>query len=174
MTLLPPSVASSDCDDCPLHDRRAFLRDATVVIAGFLTFLGRSRLDAAALPIRFGAALGVGGDERTYPIPTDDGATIDRDAEVILVRFAGHVYAFSLSCPHQHTALRWLPEDSRFQCPKHKSRYQPDGQFISGRATRGMDRFSIRRSGEAVVVDLAAMHKQDTDAAGWAAAAVAV
>ena len=60
----------------------------------------------------------------------------------------------------------------RFQCPKHKSKYQPDGEFISGRATRGMDRFSIRRAGETVVVDLAVLHKQDTDAAGWNAALV--
>lgn len=91
---------------------------------------------------------------------------------MILVRFEGHVYAFSLSCPHQNTALRWLPDDHRFQCPKHKSKYQPDGEFISGRATRGMDRFAIRRAGETVVVDLAVLHKQDTDAAGWNAALV--
>jgi nitrite reductase/ring-hydroxylating ferredoxin subunit len=172
MPLSPDPATADDCRDCPLHDRRAFLRDATLGVAALLTLLGRSRLEAAALPVRFGAALHVRGDERTYPIPAADGATIDKDAQVILVRFEAHVYAFSLSCPHQNTALRWLPDDHRFQCPKHKSKYQPDGQFISGRATRGMDRFSIRRAGETVVVDLAVLHKQDTDAAGWNAALV--
>ena len=172
MPLPPDLAAADDCRECPLHDRRAFLRDATLGIAALLTVLGRSRLEAAALPVRFGAALHARGDERTYPIPPADGATIDKDAQVILVRFEGHVYAFSLSCPHQNTALRWLPEDHRFQCPKHKSKYQPDGQFISGRATRGMDRFAIRRAGDTVVVDLDVLHKQDTDAAGWSAALV--
>ena len=172
MPFPPDPAAADDCRECPLHDRRAFLRDATLGIAALLTVLGRSRLEAAALPVRFGAALHARGDERTYPIPPADGATIDKDAQVILVRFEGHVYAFSLSCPHQNTALRWLPEDHRFQCPKHKSKYQPDGQFISGRATRGMDRFGIRRAGDTVVVDLDVLHKQDTDAAGWSAALV--
>ena len=60
----------------------------------------------------------------------------------------------------------------RFQCPKHKSQYQPDGEFITGRATRGMDRLGIRRDGSTVVVDLDALHKQDDDPAGWAAAVV--
>ncbi len=173
MSALPQDPAGPDaCGDCSLHGRRAFMRDATVLLAGALTVLGRSRLNAAPLAVRFGAALRARGDERTYPVPAEDGATIDRDSEVIVVRSDGHMYAFALSCPHQNTALRWYPEDHRFQCPKHKSKYQPDGEFISGRATRGMDRFSIRRAGETVVVDLAALHKQDTDPAGWTAAAV--
>lgn len=41
---------------------------------------------------------------------------------------------------------------------------------MSGRATRGMDRFTIIRSGDNVVVDVDAMHKEDKDPAGWAAA----
>lgn len=172
MSLSPDPATAEDCTACPLHGRRAFLRDASLGVAALFVFLGRSQLEAAALPMRFGAALSARGDERSYPIPSADGATIDKDAQVILVRFQGHVYAFSLSCPHQNTALRWLAEDQRFQCPKHKSKYQPDGEFISGRATRGMDRFSIRRAGETVVVDLAALHKQDTDAAGWNTALV--
>ena len=86
----------------------------------------------------------------------------------------GSVYAFSLACPHQNTALRWLGRDARFQCPKHKSKYRPDGTFIEGRATRGMDRFPLRREGDGVVVDLARLLKQTDDAAAWAAAVVRV
>ena len=91
-----------------------------------------------------------------------------------MVRYQGKVYAFALSCPHQHTALRWEPDNSQFQCPKHHSKYQPDGTFVSGRATRGMDRFMITRSGDNVVVDVDAMHKEDKDPAGWAAAMLKV
>ena len=101
-----------------------------------------------------------------------DGATIDKKEQVILVRFQGVVYAFNLSCPHQNTALKWDAADQRFQCPKHKSKYQPDGTFISGRATRGMDRLAIRRDGETVVVNVDVMFEQDKDPAGWTAARV--
>jgi Rieske Fe-S protein len=110
----------------------------------------------------------------TYPIPSADGVQIDRDQEVILVRWQGSLYAFNLSCPHQRTALRWNQGDSQFQCPKHHSKYRPDGAFVSGRATRGMDRFSVTRSGNEVVVDVNAMHKEDQDRAGWDAAVLHV
>ena len=63
-------------------------------------------------------------------MPAADGVTIDRDAQVILVRFQQKVYAFNLACPHENTALRWRERDVRFQCPRHESQYQPDGTFI--------------------------------------------
>ena len=88
------------------------------------------------------------------------------------MRWQGMAYAFALSCPHQNTALRWLEADQRFQCPKHKSKYRPDGSFIEGRATRGMDRYSIKRDGAGIAVDLDAIHEEDRDPAGWAAAVV--
>jgi Rieske Fe-S protein len=112
------------------------------------------------------------GDELSYAIPATDGAQIDRDQQVIVVRWQDAVYAFDLACPHQHAALRWDDTDHRFQCPKHHSQYQPDGVFITGRATRGMDRFSVRRDGSKVVVDVNAIHKQDEDPWGWNAAVV--
>jgi Rieske Fe-S protein len=82
------------------------------------------------------------------------------------------LYAFRLACPHQRTALKWKAKDGRFQCPKHKSKYQPDGTFISGRATRGMDRHAVRRNGNEVVVDLSKVYLQDKDGGGWTAAVV--
>ena len=163
------------CTSCPLDPaRREFLRDAATAVVVAMATLGASPATAAARALEFVAPVGARGDERTYPIPASDGATIDRDNEVILARWQGFVYAFNLACPHKNTALRWLGPEQRFQCPKHKSTYRPDGSFIQGKATRGMDRFSVRRQGETVVVDLGAMHKQDEDAAGWAGARVAV
>ena len=163
------------CTECPIHpDRRAFLRDAAAAVAAVMLAVGAGPEVAMARGLEFGAALSARGDERTYPLPTADGATIDRDSEVILVRWQGYVYAFNLACPHKNTALRWLGPEQRFQCPKHKSKYRPDGSFIEGKATRGMDRFTVRRQGDTVVVDLGAMHKQDEDGAGWAAARLAV
>ena len=112
--------------------------------------------------------------ERTYPLPAADGVTIDRDAQVILVRHQNRVYAFSLACPHENTALRWREQDVRFQCPRHQSKYQPDGTFISGRATRNMDRFAVRRAGDTIVVDVNQWFRSDQQAPQWAAAVVAL
>ena len=147
-----------DCRDC--SSRREFVQ--IVAALGF-----------AALPVLFVEGL-EGASEQRYPFPAADGVTIDRKQQVIVVRHQGHVYAFNLSCPHENTALKWLPKDGRFQCPKHESKYQPNGTFMSGRATRNMDRLSIRRDGNDLVVDLSHIIKSDTDASGWNAATIAV
>lgn len=162
-----------DCEACGLTaSRRAFIRELSLSIAGILASLGVGARAAAALPVRAIAPLEREGDAHVYPIPAEDGVEIDRKAEIIVVRWSGALYAFNLSCPHQRTALRWINKDSRFKCPKHNSRYQPDGTFIDGRATRGMDRFDITREGTNVVVNVAAMHKQDVDPSKWTAAVI--
>jgi nitrite reductase/ring-hydroxylating ferredoxin subunit len=147
-----------NCTDC--SSRREFL--GIVAALGF-----------AALPVVFVDGVEAASEQK-YPFPAADGVTIDRKQQVIVVRTQGHVYAFNLSCPHENTALKWLPKDNRFQCPKHESKYQPNGIFTSGRATRNMDRLSIRRDGNDLYVDLSHIIKSDTDAAGWAAATIAV
>lgn len=164
----------SDCTDCPSPERRQFLRDVTAAVAGIMAALSASPREANALPLSLGTALAAAGDELTYPVPAADGATIDRDNEVILVRWKGQAYAFSLSCPHQNTALRWRDGDGRFQCPKHKSRYEPDGTFISGRATRNMDRFAVGKNGKSLVVNVAKLYRNDKQAEEWASAKVGV
>jgi Rieske Fe-S protein len=173
-------------DACALHagrddagagdGRRAFLRDGLAALAAIVAVAGAST-PLAALPLEslpWTTATGTRRDARTvsYPVPAADGVTIDREHEVILVRWQGGVYAFNLSCPHQRTALRWQEGDGIFRCPKHKSRYKPDGTFIDGKATRHMDRFRVAREGASVVVTLDAFIKSDEDGAGWAAATV--
>jgi len=164
-------VSGHDCPGCGDPGRREFLRAAASLFAT-VAALGATPAAAEAMAVRVGRALRVRGSRVSYQIPAADGATIDKDQQVILVRFQGVVYAFNLSCPHQNTALKWLPDDQRFQCPKHKSRYEPDGTFISGRATRGMDRLAIQREGETVVVNVDVLYEQDKDPAGWAAAKI--
>jgi nitrite reductase/ring-hydroxylating ferredoxin subunit len=112
--------------------------------------------------------------ERRYPIPTADAVTVDRTAQLIVVREAGSAYAFNLACPHEHAAVKWVAKDHRFQCTKHDSRYQATGTHVAGRATRNLDRFAIRRDGQELVVDLTQYFRSDTDPAGWASATVAV
>jgi len=142
--------------------RRQFLRDAAVLVTAA----------AGVFPIGFASAATVVGDEAHYPIPPQDGATIDRDHAAILVRWQGVIYAFVLWCPHQHTPVGWQEDAHQFECPKHHSQYQPNGMFIQGRATRGMDRYALRREGDTIVVVLTQVYQQDTDRAAWDAATV--
>jgi nitrite reductase/ring-hydroxylating ferredoxin subunit len=164
----PTGDACAGCEISP--DRREFLRRAMAGVAAVAAALAVPGAAARALPWRLTSSTGAAGKTKSYVLPSADGAEIDGDNDVILVRWHASVYAFALSCPHQNTALRWLNEDARFQCPKHHSKYQPDGTFISGRATRSMDRFDVRLEGSTVLVDLDRLHQQDTDPAGWAAA----
>jgi nitrite reductase/ring-hydroxylating ferredoxin subunit len=163
------------CTGCaPLHARREFLRTLAASAAGALLTLGATPAVARALDMQLIGASARRGDETSYPVPDADGAKIDTDNEVILVRYHNAVYAFALSCPHQNTGLKWLGDEGRFQCPKHKSLYQPDGAFIEGRATRGMDRYAVKLDGAKIVVDLGKLYEQDKDGAGWSAAQVAL
>jgi Rieske Fe-S protein len=164
-------------DECSLEctlgsNRREFLREAALAAAGALIAFGLSPRRALAAPLELIAPLMADKDKLTYAIPTQDGATVDRVHRVVIVRWQGNLYALSLTCPHQNTVLRWREDDQRFQCPKHESKYQPDGTFISGRATRGIDRYVIVREGESVTVDTSSLKKESDDRDAWLAAVV--
>jgi Rieske Fe-S protein len=159
-----------DCETCPLvSSRRDFLRDTAFGVAAVMATFGLSKT-AAALPVSIIKAAARGKAGISYAIPAGDAVQIDRDNEVILARYQNAVYAFNLSCPHQRTALRWNEQDKQFQCPKHHSKYEPTGDFISGRATRSMDRLAITRQGSNVTVDIDTMYKEDEDGPQWKAA----
>ena len=108
--------------------------------------------------------------ERRYPVPASDAVSIDRGAQVILVRTGRSVYAMAFACPHQNAAVKWVERDHRFQCTNHDSRYTPDGTYTSGRATRNLDRFPIRLEGDAVVVATDQVYRSDRDQSAWSAA----
>ena len=177
---------AAECGDCTLHDalnqpavieRRAFLRAGAMALASLGVLGALPRSAEAMSPVETSpraARAGDRGDQKRYAIPAVDGVTFDKDNSVIIARAAGKVYAFSLSCPHQNTALRWNADDREFTCPKHKSHYKPDGQFIDGRATRDMDRLAIKRDGANIVVDVDVLYQQDLNTAQWTAAFVPV
>ena len=150
--------------------RREFLKHALGYAAAALALAGMSA-DAPAFALEVVTSTAQGTDRR-YPVPASDGVTVDRASQVILVRLQGKVFALALACPHQNAAVKWIPDEQRFQCTKHDSKYQPTGVYTSGRATRNLDRFPIHRDGDAVVVDPTHVFKSDQDAAGWAAAVV--
>lgn len=168
-----PNGGPGACWGCagPVSRRRALGR----VSAAALAALAGVRLVAGgedSFPVVEAAGADAGASERKYPVPATDGVTIDRAAQVILVRYQQHVYAFNLACPHENTALRWREQAGIFQCPRHESKYRPDGAFVEGRATRNMDRFAVRRSGDGLLVDLDRLLRSDQQGPEWAAASV--
>ena len=165
-----PSPRCTGCDPGP--DRREFLREIAAIAAGVVGALGFSPVRAAALSVHFSSGRSVSGEEVSYAIPAQDEVTVDAAREVILARYEQSVYAFSLSCPHQKTPLRWQEAEHRFQCPKHKSRFQADGVFVDGRATRSMDRYRIRREATNVMVDLGKLYREDENREDWISAVV--
>ena len=165
------------CAGCAISERREFVQNAVRSVAVLLGFSALPSapafaqhivaLSTIAAPSTDDSTVGI---EARYPIPAADGVSIDTKNDVIIARVGDSAYAFALACPHQNTALRWLKKDNRFQCPKHQSKYKPTGEFITGRATRNMDRLSIRLDGVSLVVDTSKEIRSDSDAAKWAAA----
>jgi Rieske Fe-S protein len=161
------------CAGCATTDsRRDFLKQAAFLVSSALAGVAGAAPAGGPLAVTEGGPLGAAGTELTYPIPAEDGATVDRDNGVIVVRFQGKVFAFNLSCPHENAAVRWKAAVSRFECSRHDSRYEPNGTYTSGRATRNMDRFSLKRNGDSIVVDVSRLIQSDTQKAQWESAAL--
>lgn len=144
--------------------------------ASTLIALGATPAFAAAAPMEFVSGHGTSRADKSYPVPAKDGTQIDKDNDAMITRWQGKVFVYGLACPHQNTALRWYEKDGQFECPKHHSRFTPDGIYIkdSGRATRGLDRYSVRKDGGNVVVDLDKLYQEDEDEASWKTAFVTV
>jgi Rieske Fe-S protein len=169
-------AAHTACDGCELIARRDFLRDAGRLAASVLVALGATPSRAAAAGIELVTPVGENREEKSYAIPAQDGTQIDKDNGTMITRWQGKVCVFSLACPHQNTALHWHDKDTQFECPKHHSRFDAEGNYIkdSGRATRGLDRFAVRKDGNNVVANLDKLYQEDEDEAAWKAAFVTI
>lgn len=165
-----------ECSHCELATmgRRVFLQRAGLAAAAALAALGAapsSAFAATVSTIKPGRTLG---NSRSYRMLATDGVYVDAANEVILARWQNQIYAFSLACPHRGATLEWRQAENRVFCPKHKARFRPDGAHDSGRESRDLDRFDIRRVGTGVAVALDAKLRSDTDVAAWRAAVVNV
>jgi Rieske Fe-S protein len=167
---LDASVEHGGCGGCPIA-RREFLREGAILATAAVAAIAIPA-KASGLSARFASAFRHSVKDARYAVPSSDGATIDRDNDVIIARVGGAVYALDLSCPHQRTAIRWRASDNRFECPKHHSQYSPAGIYLQGRATRSLDRLPIRRDGDQLVVDVDTVYRQDRDRSKWDAAVV--
>ena len=156
---------------CKSSSRRLFLHQGGCAVFT-LAALGLAN-STTSLPVTSVAAAGADAECR-YPIPPGDGVSIDRRAQIILVRYANKVYAMALACPHENAAVKWLKKDGRFQCSKHDSQYTPEGTYKSGHATRNLDRFPVRREQGEVVVTTDRVYRSDQNLAAWTSASIAL
>ena len=152
------------------ESRRAFLHHSG---CGLLTLGAMGLVGDVVLPVSAIAGVGTG-KEKTYPIPATDGVNIDRGSSAMIVRYVNRVYAFSMACPHENAAVKWVAKDRRFYCTKHDSQYTPDGTYQTGHATRNLDRFPIRKDGTSVVVSLDRVFHSDANKDSWTSAEVDV
>ncbi|MGA1308754.1 MAG: ubiquinol-cytochrome c reductase iron-sulfur subunit [Gemmatimonadaceae bacterium] len=152
-------------------DRRTFLREGLMAVAA-LTAVAGSSVPLEAMTRGYAAGAASGGATVTYPIPTTDGATIDRANQVILVRYQGMVHALARECPHKGTMVDWQPAQNRLYCPKHKSTFTANGTRIQGKSPRSMDRHPVKVENGMLVVDTATVIEGDV--ATWATTGVKV
>jgi len=163
----------TSCAACAAADgRRDFLKHAAALVAGALAGVAGGGAPVSALALTLGQALGKTGNQLTYALPAADGATVDRDNDVVIARVQNTVVALSLKCPHTGGKLVWKPPVNRYECSRHNSRFEPPGVYISGRAKRNMDRFTVKRNGDTIVVNTAQPIRSDTQQAQWDAAAL--
>jgi cytochrome b6-f complex iron-sulfur subunit len=162
------------CGDCPIAtSRRAFLRDIGVATAAALAVVALERPTAAfAESIGEIAPLRSRLPELSYAIPGSNTVSVDVDNDVILARWENRLYAFSLKCPHKGARLEWRASEERVFCPKHKARFLAEGTHVSGRGSRDLDRYGVRRDGSGVVVNLGRVYRRDTDPTEWSSAVV--
>src|SRR5512133_2095786 len=87
------------CGGCTPVSRRGVLGGISAAAVAVMVGVELWPSTAAALPVVEGGFAQGAADERSFPLPASDGVTIDRDAQVILVRFQGYAYASTLACP---------------------------------------------------------------------------
>lgn len=64
-----------------------------------------------------------------------------------------YIFALSQKCPHLGCRVPFCESSGRFECPCHGSIYDLAGEYITGPAPRGMDRYDVKLVGDHVVVD---------------------
>lgn len=81
----------------------------------------------------------------TDPIPTFEQAPITKAAgKFHMVTTAdGSLKAIYMVCTHLGCLYKWTPSAWRFECPCHGSKFDHDGMYIEGPATRSLDYFEI-------------------------------
>ena len=83
-----------------------------------------------------------------------DTATYVSDGRLYVTNAGGKaLFALSQRCPHLGCRVPFCESSGRFECPCHGSVYDIAGEYVSGPAPRGMDRFPLTLEAGTVVAD---------------------
>jgi cytochrome b6-f complex iron-sulfur subunit len=133
--------------------RREFLRNAWKVGGAALAVAGGWTIYESLRPLSTrarGAKIAVG----HLTDFTSDSATYVSDGRLYVANAGGkELFALSQKCPHLGCRVPYCQTSGRFECPCHGSIYDIAGEYISGPAPRGMDRFPLSLEGDVVFVD---------------------
>jgi nitrite reductase/ring-hydroxylating ferredoxin subunit len=146
---LPSSPAIHAAPQRP--SRRGVLKLLYATI--WLSLVGSLGLGLGAVLRLFGSGSGASAPQ---PVEFDQpnslavGQARDRGA-VALVRDGGGYFALSLVCPHLGCRPAWHPDQSRFLCPCHGSRFALDGDRLAGPAPKGLEHVALKISGDRLV-----------------------
>jgi nitrite reductase/ring-hydroxylating ferredoxin subunit len=80
-------------------------------------------------------------DMTKLPEPDTDPVAVGR--RFWLVNANGGLLALDVKCPRHNCLAKWSSSNHRFECPCCGGKYELDGTFIEGPATRGMDQYPI-------------------------------
>lgn len=88
---------------------------------------------------------GFGGKVRAIPADAvpDVGAVDIPAARAYLVRLNGEIVALSEKCTHLGCRVPYCPTSNQFECPCHGSNFNRAGEYRTGPAPRGMDRYPV-------------------------------
>ena len=132
--------------------RRDFLRAGWklggAMLIGAWTYTGYEALRPLATSAG-GAKLAVGS---TTSFATDTSTYVPA-GRMYVVNANDYIFALSQKCPHLGCHVPYCESSGRFECPCHGSIYDLAGEYITGPAPRGMDRYKVAIDQGKVVVD---------------------
>jgi nitrite reductase/ring-hydroxylating ferredoxin subunit len=75
-----------------------------------------------------------------------DGITttwIGQPNRVIIIRHDGKIYASTSVCPHRQVTIMESDDKNSFECPRHHSMFDIEGNVTKGPAKKGLARYAI-------------------------------
>ena len=94
-----------------------------------------------------------------------DGITttwIGQPNRVIVIRHNGKIYACTSICPHRQVTIKEGTDNNSFECPRHHSKFDIDGNVTQGPAKRGLVRYAIAVDGNGhLIVDKSQKFESD-------------
>ena len=101
------------------------------------------------------------GTPENYP---PGSVTFHKEQKVFIVRAReGYFYALSAVCTHLGCIANWKAEEGIVACPCHGSKFDRDGNVITGPAPRALPRFAMALDdGGQLVVDKSVIVREDS------------